>query len=362
MRIVVTGLSGNLGTALLRRLGAPGSGHDVVGVVRRPPEGGEPYQLAEWVGLDLADDLAGPRLREVFEGADAVVHLAWAFQPSRDLDLLDRATVGATREVLAAADSARVPHLLHLSSLGVYSPAPPGDPTVRITEDYPRRGVESLSYSRQKVAAEDLLDAYEASRPARRRMTVTRVRPGIVLQRAAASGMLRYGAPAWLPTRLVPLLPVLPLDRALTFPAVHADDVAAALVTALERRAGGAFNLATEPPVTRDLLAQALGAVGVHVPMPLVRGAAALAYRAHLQPLDPGWLDLAAAVPLMDTTRARTELDWEPAYDALEALEDFVRGIGEHAGTSSAPLRPRAAFAEVRRAVLRGPVSLRSRP
>ena len=87
MRIVVTGLSGNLGTALLRRLGAEG-GHDITGISRRPPQG-EPYQLARWVALDLAQEGAEQRLREVFAGADAVVHLAWGFQPSHDLTYLE---------------------------------------------------------------------------------------------------------------------------------------------------------------------------------------------------------------------------------------------------------------------------------
>jgi nucleoside-diphosphate-sugar epimerase len=43
MRIVITGASGNVGTALLRVLPAE---HDVVGVVRRPPALQGVYQRA----------------------------------------------------------------------------------------------------------------------------------------------------------------------------------------------------------------------------------------------------------------------------------------------------------------------------
>lgn len=41
---------------------------------------------------------------------------------------------------------------------------------------------------------------------------------------------------------------------------VHADDVAAAVDIVLQQRAGGAFNLAADPPLTRDIIAGVLGA------------------------------------------------------------------------------------------------------
>jgi len=67
MRVVITGASGNLGTALLRRLRA--DGHELVGVSRRrPPPDVEPYAGVRWYPLDLgtADEL---RNRYGFEDA-----------------------------------------------------------------------------------------------------------------------------------------------------------------------------------------------------------------------------------------------------------------------------------------------------
>lgn len=362
MRIVVTGLSGNIGTALLQRLVAQADAHDIVGVSRRPPRDGEPYHLASWVCVDLASDLARPTLTDVFDGADAVVHLAWAFQPAKDVDYLERATVGGSHAVLAAADSARVPHLIHMSSVGVYSPAPSLDRLLPVAENQPRRGIDTLAYSRQKVAVEDDLDAYEASRPKQRRTMVTRLRPGLVMQRAAASGILRYGAPPWLPSAFLRNLPVILLDRSIVFPAVHSDDVAAAIIAALERRVGGAFNLAADPPLTRDDVAGALGAHGVHLPLGVLRGAAGLAWRAQLQPLDPGWIDLLGAVPLLDCSRAARELGWTPQVNARDALRELVAGMADSAGTASAPLRRRSVLDELRTLVGRGPVTGRQQP
>src|SRR3954463_7336992 len=182
MRIVVTGLSGNLGTALLRRLLADG-GHEIVGVVRRPPGDDEPYGRARWVSLDVAQEGAAGRLQEVFAGADAVVHLAWGFQPSHVPEYLDRVGIEGTRAVLRAADAAGVGHLVHMSSLGAYSPPPPPDADgtpAMVDESYPTDGIDSLAYSKEKVAAERLLEAYEKTGSVR--MLVTRMRPALVVQ------------------------------------------------------------------------------------------------------------------------------------------------------------------------------------
>ncbi|MCO1655751.1 NAD-dependent epimerase/dehydratase family protein [Pseudonocardia humida] len=361
MRIVITGASGNVGTALLDRL-ADGDDHEVVGVCRRPPAPAAPYDVASWVALDLAGPDASLALRPVLRGADAVVHLAWGFQPSHDTDYLDRTGVEGTRAVLNAAEAEGVPHLVHMSSAGAYSPGPddPGPDATRVTEAWPTDGIDSLAYSTEKVAAERLLDDHERSHPDG--VAVARLRPGLIVQRRAASALLRYGLPAYLPAALLGYVPLLPLDRGLSIPLVHASDVADAIVRVLERRATGAFNLAADPPVTRDLIADVLGAPAVHVPRGVLRAATALGWRTHLQPLAPGWIDLAFAVPLLDTGRARRELGWDPAIDSRTALAEVLAGMAEAAWAPSPPLRRRSVHRELASLVRHGPVTERSRP
>src|SRR3954462_3240237 len=71
MRVVVTGATGNVGTALLTRLAEDDAVHEIVGISRRPTNWSVPKTT--FVSVDVAtDDLEGP-----LEGADAVVHLAW---------------------------------------------------------------------------------------------------------------------------------------------------------------------------------------------------------------------------------------------------------------------------------------------
>jgi UDP-glucose 4-epimerase len=357
MRIAVTGATGNIGTALLRRLGQSG-GHQVTGLARRLPDAGiGPAGLeVDWVSVDLTDDACFGTLRQAFEGADAVVHLAWGFQPSHDLAYLEELGVGGTRRVLDAVTEAGVPHLVHMSSVGAYSPKQDDEP---VDESWPTGGVPTSRYSRHKAAAEALLDELEA---AGHDTLVTRMRPGIVGQRSAGSALLRYGVPALVPAKAIDLVPVLPMDRRLVIPMVHADDVADAIERVLTRKAGGAFNLMAEPPMTAQRIADALGARLVHVPSPVVRTLMSAAWHARIQQVDTGWLDMGFALPMLDTTRASRELGWSPTVDAMTVLREVLSGMRDTAAGRTPVLRPRTVAGALRDMVRRGPAGQRERP
>ena len=355
MRIAITGATGNIGTATLRRLGGEGE-HRLIGLARRVPERPPDGIEAEWVAADLTDDACLDTLTLAFAGADAVVHLAWGFQPSHDETYLEQLGVGGTRRVLEAVVRAGVPHLVHLSSVGAYSPKHDDAP---VDESWPTGGVRSSPYSRHKVAAERLLDGHE-----RRGGTalISRLRPGIVGQRSAGSALLRYGVPALVPARALAHVPLLPLDRGLTVPMVHADDVADAVARELRSRVGGAFNLAADPPVTTALIARGLEARPLHVPSALLRPLMSAAWHARLQQVDPGWLDLAFAVPLLDTSRARQRLGWSPAVDAESVLREVLTGMTSGDEGDTPVLRARTVPRALVDFVTKGPVSGRNRP
>src|SRR6187200_536072 len=96
MRVVVTGASGNVGTSVLEALGAEPKVKEIVGIARRVPEVAMPK--VQWVGADVVDNPLAP----IFEGADAVIHLAWAIQPSRDEAMTERINVLGSRFVFDA--------------------------------------------------------------------------------------------------------------------------------------------------------------------------------------------------------------------------------------------------------------------
>jgi UDP-glucose 4-epimerase len=330
VRIVVTGATGNLGTALLARLTGDPEISSVVGVMRRPPATRPPRTT--WHRADVGrDDLAG-----AMHGADAVVHLAWAIQPSRRASELWRTNVVGTHRVITAAEEAGVATFVHGSSVGVYSRGPKDR---AVDEGWPREGVPSSFYSRHKAEAERLVDALEERSPA---MRVVRMRPGLVFSRAAATGVRRLFLGALVPRALLAprRIPAVPDMPGLRFQAVHSLDVADAYHRALGADARGAFNVAADPVLDPGVLASALGARPVRVPVALARATVGLTWRARAQPTPPGWLDLGLGVPLMDCSRARAELGWAPRTASTDALLELLTGMAEGAGAPTPPLAP----------------------
>ncbi|TFV85965.1 NAD-dependent epimerase/dehydratase family protein [Blastococcus sp. CT_GayMR16] len=340
MTVAVTGASGNLGTALLRRLTAPDAGvAEVRGLARRQPPDVAPYSGVRWHLADLGGPRSEDTLAEFMDGVDAVVHLAWALQPGRQPDDLRRVNVEGTRRVMRAAGVAGVRHVVHMSSIGAYAPGAVGQ---RVAEDWPTTGIPSAQYSRDKSEAERVVREVSARHP---EMTVSVVRPTLVLQPDAGSeigryflGPLVFGAARMLPGAVARLLP-LPLPRlAVSF--VHADDVADAVVRMLDRRAPGPFNLAAEPLLDGNGLARALGTVRIPVPALAVRTSVQAAFAAHVIPTEPGWVDIGTRVPALNTSRARKLLDWAPVHRGDEVLRDFVAALGRGEGAPGPLLRP----------------------
>ena len=325
MRVVVVGASGNIGTSVLHALVHDPDVTSVLAVARRP--GPSDVAKLEWRARDVtADDL-----RPDLDGADAVICLAWLIQPSRDGARLRATNVDGSRRVFEAAAAAGVGSVLYSSSVGAYSRGPKDR---AVGEHWPTDGIQSSFYSRHKAEVEHVLDAFEQSHP---QVRVVRIRPGLVFKREAGSEIRRlFGGPLLPGFLLRPaLIPFVPKTPRLRFQAVHSLDVGEAFRLALHADVGGAFNLAAEPVLDSDELARLLDARPLPVHPGVLRAAASATWRLRLQPTPPGWVDLALGVPIMDTSRARNELGWEPRQTSGDALLELLAGMREGAGADT---------------------------
>jgi UDP-glucose 4-epimerase len=331
VRVVVTGASGNVGTSVLRKFALHGDVAEIVGIARRLPALRMPK--TQWVAADVVSDDLVP----LFAGADAVVHLAWAIQPSRDEAKLHAVNVDGSARVFDAVARAGVPTLVYASSIGAYSPGPKDEPGV--DESWPTDGIRTSFYSRHKAAVERQLDHFEQRHPDVR---CVRLRPGLIFKSQSASEQRRYFAGPLVPTFLMNprFIPVVPDTPRLRFQAVHADDVAQAYCLAVVNdEARGAYNVAATPVLDPDRLAELLGARKVPLPAAVLRTAAAATWRLRLQPSPEGWVDMALAVPVMNTSRIRDELEWDPKKTSGEALLELLRGMRTQDGAETPPLQ-----------------------
>ncbi len=328
MRVVVTGASGNVGTSVLQALAGTPEVQEIVGVARRRPQA--TFARTSFVQADIVADELVPLLR----GADAVIHLAWLIQPGRDESVTHAVNVRGSERVFRATVEAGVPALLYASSVGAYSEGPKDR---YVDESWPTDGTPSSFYARHKAAAERQLDRLEREQP---QLRVVRMRPGLIFKREAATEIRRLFLGPLLPgslvrSQLVPLIPDLPRLR---FQAVHSLDVGEAFRLATVSDARGPFNLAAEPAIGVRELAEVFHARPIKMPASPVRALAAATYAMRLQPTEPGWLDMALAVPLMDCTRARTELGWKPRHTAIQALQELLGGLRAGADLDTPPL------------------------
>ena len=325
LTVAVTGPTGDIGRSLLRVLEHNPRVGRVAAMARRPFD--PAAEGLHKVQYRRADVLDADVVRDVIAGADVVVHLAFMIMGgARETTEIN---LTGSRNVFTAAIDAAVPRLVYASSVAAYGFGADNPPV--LTEDLEPRGTQRHYYSAQKaeleLALRELLagsgvDAY-VFRPCivagPDALTLVETIPYVQLSDKMPSAILR--ALEFMPV----LRPVLP-DPGVPFQLVHHDDVATALEAAvLGRGEPGVYNLAGDGTLTLADLADALGWYSVPVPELAVGAAAELVARLPFVPDEAQWIESARRPVIMDTTRARTVLGWEPRHDARETLQEMVR-------------------------------------
>ena len=325
LTVAVTGPTGDIGRSLLRALEKSRDVGRIAAMARSPFDpAAEGLRKTEYRQADVLDQAA---VREVIDGADVVVHLA--FMIMGNIEETTSVNLHGSRNVFGAAIDAGVSRLVYASSVAAYGFHADSPPL--LTEDLEARGTQRHYYSAQKAELELELDkllegadtAAYVFRPCivagPDALALLESIPYMQLSDKLPSAMLR--ALEFMPA----LKPVIP-DPGVPFQLVHHDDVATALRSAvLGRGEPGVYNLAGAGTITMSDLADALGWYSVPVPDLAVGAAAELVARLPFVPAEAQWIESLRRPVLMDTTRARKLLGWRPRHDARETLNEMVQ-------------------------------------
>jgi UDP-glucose 4-epimerase len=312
VRYLITGGSGYIGSRLVEALVADGS-HEILICDVRPPRVFRPG--ASYRELDVRDAEAVRSAVASFS-PDVVVHLAFVLNPIHDESLMYAIDVGGTLNVLEACSSGAVGHVLVTSSSTAYGAFP--DNPVPLTEEHPVRGVASFEYARDKTESDRLCQLWAARHPDR---VMTIVRPCIVFGPSVDNYLLRLWTKQ--PFQADFGLP----DPGIQF--VHEDDVVAALVTLLEGRHAGAFNVAGDGVMGVAECAALIGLPRRRVPLGAMRRFASLMWRLRLSEAPPGSLEFAMHPWIVSNEKLKRETGWRPRYSSRETFEITMRAHGK---------------------------------
>jgi len=323
LTVAVTGPTGEIGKPFIRALERCESVKRIIGMARREFDAADHgWTRTEYRQGDVLDAEA---VAGLVADADVVVHLAFIIAASGDSREIN---LRGSRNVFGAAAAAGVSRLVYASSVAAYGfheDAPP-----LLTEDVPTRGTERHPYSAQKAEVEEVLaEELEGSQT-----SAWVFRPCIVAGPEAPLlldmipgvhlGDRLPGAVRALFEQVPVLKPVLP-DPGIPFQLVHHDDVAAALVKGvLGRGEPGIYNLAGPGECSVKDIASALGWYSLPVPELAVDATAEIVAHLPFLPPEAHWIEAFRHPVLMDTTRARETLGWEPEHDALQTLRATV--------------------------------------
>ncbi len=317
--VTVTGSTGYLGRVLLSHLERDPEVGTIISIGRRPLE--YPSSKLRHHRLDLSDPTATGPLAELLRGSDALVHMAFTLfrRPGQSSQAITQANIAGSRNIFEAAVRGGIRRILFTSSIVAYGMHL--DNPVPLTEEHPLRPNPGHYYAQSKAAVERLLDEIAQEHA---EITTTRLRPCAIV------------GPHITPEQGAVLRPPVLITTRGANPRtqlVHEDDVAQAILLALQRDLPGAYNVVPDDTLSQEELAELGGVRVVALPFPVARLLLALAWRLGQSPYAPEWADFFRCPMGASNARLRAS-GWRPAYTTAQAYLSLpeVAGQGTRSG------------------------------
>ena len=328
LTVAVTGPTGTFGFGLLPLLEAEPQVAAVIGIARRPFDPAEHgFAKLTYRQGDVRDE---PALQSAFAGADVVVHLAFMITGTASREEIRAINIEGTLNAYRAARQAGAQRFVYASSVAAYGFH--RDNPVGMTEEWPTRPAERLFYAQEKAELEELLQ--DEAREELKGPELYLLRPPIVLGPHAGGGKGTLPKPlaqlATTATKAIQRLPIpIPmLTASLPMQFIHEDDVGQALLKCvLAEGPPGAYNIAADDLLTGTDIVRELGLTPISMPAGPIHAATRALSRLPwpgVIPPSAEWIEALSHPSIMDTSKAKRQLGWQPQHSARDALRDTL--------------------------------------
>lgn len=301
MKVVVTGAGSRLGRAVIPQLCQCAEVSEVVGIGRKHFPSYSHSKLSVH-----QSDVRSPSLAQIFEGAHAVVHMAFAVtQRTMTPEQMYDNNVNGSRNVFRAARSAGVEKIVNLSSVGIYGEGH------RLVETAAFAPSHRWPYACHKAEVEEMLSTEFNDICSVQLRSTYILGPNVipVLRKLFTSRIY-----------------VRPRRPHPSFQVIHEDDVASAVVAALDPQVSSdAFNLAAPESVTMPELVRNSRWFVIGIPVAAIEALHG-AGGGNVRLIDTT-LELIRASLTVNTERARTVLGWIPRFSAWDARAACDRNL-----------------------------------
>jgi UDP-glucose 4-epimerase len=278
----------------------------IVGLDRRPMQGRpkdiELHQV----------DLRSKKARDIFRvgDVDALIHLGVMHDPRARPSELYSWNITGTTKLLEYCQAYRVPKVVLLSSANVYGPRP--DNPQFLTEEAPLLAAQRFPAMRDLVEIDHLVSTFL--------WRATQVET-VILRPVHMVGQVHNAPSNYLRIERPPVL--LGFDPMIQL--IHVQDVAEAIVAALQPNRRGIYNLVGPGEVPLSTVLRELHREPVPIPHPVARPILSLAFRLGISSFPVAELDFIRYVCMVDGRRAAAELGFRPRF----GLRETIRAVDE---------------------------------
>jgi UDP-glucose 4-epimerase len=309
--VTITGVSGYIGSLLLKRIAQEAEVERIIGIDIKEPSFKSPKFTF------IKHDVRQP-FEDIFidSKCDTAIHLAFIVAPIRDEGKVRQINIEGSQNFLNACASAKVEQVFYLGSHTEYG-AHVNNPDF-FTEDMPLNPNADYPYPVDKAQVDIMFQEFAKDNP-HTYVTIGRT--------VAVTGPC--GDACGLTVLFLPVM-IKAKGKNPLWQFIHEEDMAELVVRLLKGKKGGIYNLAGDGGLTYHQMIKKLGKPSITLPSWLLYRGIQLTWKLRLQSRgQAGGLFLLEYPIIVSNEKVKKETGYKLRYTGQEAFEVFLKAIGK---------------------------------